>query len=58
MRSRTTVLKVALLACSLVLGACRCGNDVNMVETRFRVAPETETEGLDLGEHDERGYIL
>ena len=24
----------------------------------LRVAPETETEGLDLGEHDERGYIL
>jgi Amt family ammonium transporter len=24
----------------------------------LRVAPERETEGLDLGEHDERGYIL
>ena len=24
----------------------------------LRVAPETETEGLDLGEHDERGYSL
>ncbi len=24
----------------------------------LRVAPETETEGLDLGEHDERGYII
>ncbi len=47
MRSRTTVLKLALLACSLALGACRCGNDVNMVETRFRVAPETQS--LDFG---------
>jgi hypothetical protein len=47
MRLHTTVLKVTLLACALALGACRCGNDVNMVETRFRVAPETQS--LDFG---------
>jgi hypothetical protein len=29
------------------LGACRCGTDVNMVETRFRVPPESQS--IDFG---------
>lgn len=39
MRALPTVMRLALLAGALALGACRCGNDINMVETRFRVEP-------------------
>lgn len=41
---RSGVMKVAALLGALVLAGCRnCGGGTSMVETRFRVAPETES---------------
>ena len=41
---RSGVMKVAALLGALVLAGCRnCGGGTNMVETRFRVAPETQS---------------
>lgn len=41
---RSGVMKVAALLGALVLAGCRnCGGGTSMVETRFRVAPETQS---------------